>query len=122
MKKIKFLFPILFAIIAFSCEKMEDNYAQYLENVTVYSPRVSNLTAQVGLKTATLMWTNPASPIAKKIFIDYGDQQVTLETMQDSYVLENLEIKAYIVAVYTLDEFGNRSVPEKIQIFPNGEE
>ena len=104
------------------CEKMEDNYSQYLEKEKVYSPKVTNLTAEEGLMEATLFWDNPVGGIARQIKVDYGDSIITSEEMIDSLKLTGLEIKGYDVSVYTLDSFGNVSVPETIQIFPNGEE
>jgi hypothetical protein len=105
----------------FSCTGMDDNYKQYLEKERVYSPKVSKLTAVVGLKTATLKWENPDSDIAKKILIDYQDDSILFESMVDSAVIDQLEIKGYNVSVYTIDAFNNYSIPTTIQIFPNGE-
>lgn len=105
----------------FSCEKMDDNYKEYLDRQKVYSPKINNLSADVGLKTATLYWENPEGEIAKKIFIDYKDDSLKYEQLVDSAVLDNLEIKGYDVSVYTIDAFNNYSVPVTIQIFPNGE-
>ncbi|HYW96198.1 MAG TPA: DUF4998 domain-containing protein [Bacteroidales bacterium] len=115
----KVLISALFLLV--SCNKMDDNYSRYLEIEHVYSPKVTNLIAVEGLREATLYWENPQSDIAKKIFIDYGDDSLLFETMADSAVLTGLEIKGYTVSVYTLDAFDNRSVPETISIFPNGE-
>ena len=104
-----------------SCDSMEDNYKQYLDKERVYSPKISNLTAKVGLKTATLKWDNPNSDIARKILIDYTDSSILFETMVDSVVINDLEIKGYDISVYTIDAFNNYSIPTTIQIFPNGE-
>lgn len=122
MKKLQFIISIVVIFIAFSCEKMDDNYKKYLEENKIYSPKVTNLTADVGLRTATLHWTNPEGDLAKKIFVDYSEDNITIEQMVDSLVLENLEIKTYNISVFTIDAFGNYSVPATIQIFPNGEE
>jgi hypothetical protein len=100
---------------------MDDNYKKYLDIQRVYSPKISNLSAVVGLRTATLKWNNPEGNIAKKILIDYQDDSLKFNTMVDSAFLDNLEIKGYTISVYTLDTFNNYSVPVSIQIFPNGE-
>lgn len=105
-----------------ACDKMEDNYQKYLDMNLIYSPKVSNLRADVGLRQATLMWDNPQGLIAKKILVDYQDDSIRFETMIDSVFLDSLDIKGYRVRIYTLDEFDNRSVPAEIQIFPNGEQ
>ena len=103
------------------CEKMEDNYSDYLDINKVYSPKVMNLDVQSGLRQARLTWENPAGDIAKKIFIDYMDSTLTIDSMITTYRLTGLEIKGYDISVYTLDAFDNLSVPETISVFPNGE-
>lgn len=119
--KLKSLLLIGALLVISACDKMEDNYQKYLDMNLVYSPRVSNLTAEVGLKQAVLRWENPPGEIAKRILVDFQDDSLRFETMVDSAILENLEIKGYRVSVYTIDEFDNYSVPARIQIFPNGE-
>ena len=112
---------LILGLVLGSCSKMEDNYSHYLEDTKVYSPKISSLTAEQGLKTATLSWENPEGDIAKSIFIDYQDDTVLVESMVDTYTINGLEIKGYTVSVYTIDAYGNYSVPTSIQIFPNGE-
>lgn len=121
MKKIKTLIILTLFITVYSCDKMDDNYREYIELQRTYSPKVTNLSAQVGLKTATLTWDNPQGDIAKKIMVDYQDDSLIFETMVDSVFLNDLEIKGYNISVYTIDAFNNYSVPATIQIFPNGE-
>lgn len=123
MKLLKY--TVLIAFVAFAmtdCEKMEDTYAQYLDDEKVYSPRIRNLEKKTGLKELTLFWDNPQGDIAKKIFIDYQDSTITTESMIDSILLSNLEIKGYIISVYTMDAFDNLSVPSTVTAFPNGED
>ncbi|WP_167611543.1 DUF4998 domain-containing protein [Maribellus sediminis] len=122
MKKITKILIAVVAILSISgCSQMDDNYVDYLNMEKVYAPKIGNLKAVVGLKTATLTWDNPEGDIAKKILIDYQDDSLKFESMVDTAVLENLEIKGYHVSVYTIDAFNNYSIPVSIQIFPNGE-
>ncbi len=121
MKNIKLLSILLFTLLFFACDKMEDNYKQYEDMQRLYSPKITNLTATVGLKTATLEWDNPEGDLAKKIVVDFQDDILKFESLVDSVTLENLEIKGYNISVYTIDAFGNYSIPVSIQIFPNGE-
>jgi len=121
MKNIKTVGIILLMITFFACDKMEDNYKQYEDMQRMYSPKISNLSAVVGLKTATLKWDNPQGELAKKILVDYQDDSLRFESLVDSVTIDNLEIKGYDVSVYTIDAFNNYSVPVTIQIFPNGE-
>mgnify|MGYP000737151315 CR=1 FL=1 len=120
-KTIKILIALVAILNISGCSKMDDNYIDYLKMEKVYAPKISNLTAVVGLKTATLTWDNPEGDIAKKILIDYQDDSLKFDSMVDTAVLGNLEIKGYDVSVYTIDAFNNYSIPVTIQIFPNGE-
>lgn len=120
MIRILILGPLLLVLLS-SCDKMEDNYEQYLEKEKIYPPKVMNLVAYEGLREVSLTWDNPSGDLAKKILIDYGDDSLLIETMVDSIHIGDLEIKGYDVSVYTLDEYKNRSVPETTTIFPNGE-
>ncbi len=121
--KIKQFIPLLAFLLLFAaCSKMEDNYQQYLDMNLIYSPKVTHLTATVGLKQAVLRWENPPGDIAKRILVDYQDDSLRFETLVDSVFLDGLEIKGYRVSVYTIDAFNNYSVPAEIQIFPNGEQ
>ncbi|MFT3752130.1 MAG: DUF4998 domain-containing protein [Paludibacter sp.] len=100
---------------------MEDNYKGYLTDVKVYSPRVTDLTVVSGLKEATLSWKNPQGKIAVKNIVKLQDSTIVLNGLVETYKLTNLEIKGYVVSVYTVDKFNNFSVPATASIFPNGE-
>ena len=121
MKKTGILIAVMLTIGLTACDKMDDNYKQYLEMNRVYSPRVTNLTATVGLKQALLEWDNPPGDLATKILVDYQDSTLLFEQMVDSVFLDSLEIKGYTISVFTIDKFDNKSIPASIQIFPNGE-
>jgi hypothetical protein len=121
MKTIKII-SLIFTVLLFSnCEDMDANYKDYLTNVKVYSPRVTDLTVVSGLKEATLFWKNPLGKIAVKNVIKLQDSIIALDGLTETYKLTDLEIKGYQVSVYTLDKFDNYSVPATISIFPNGE-
>ncbi len=121
MKTIK-IFSFLFVALFFAnCEGMDENYKEYLTNVKVYSPRVTNLSVVSGLKEVTLSWKNPQGKIAVKNAIKLQDSTIVLDGLTETYKLTNLEIKGYVVSVYTVDKFDNYSVPATISIFPNGE-
>lgn len=121
MKSIQALLMLVLLTGLISCDSMESNYEAYLDEEINYSPKVQNLRADVGLRTATLHWENPRGDIAKQILIKYDQDSLLFESMVDSATLTNLEIKVYQVHVHTIDDFGNYSVPESLQLFPNGE-
>jgi len=118
VKIISLFFTVLFFV---NCGDMDANYEEYLTNVKVYSPRVTDLTVVSGLKEVTLFWKNPQSKIAVKNIIKLQDSIIVLNVLTETYKLTDLEIKGYQVAVYTLDKYDNYSVPATISIFPNGE-
>jgi len=102
-----------------ACDSMESNYSDYLKEAKQYSPRVINLTANVPENgVVDLFWDNPTSDTAVKILIDTGDDQYQVEEMISTYRLEGLDMKGYTIAVYTIDNTGNYSIPATVQIFP----
>ncbi len=115
------IITILAVLSITACETIEDTYAKYLEDEVVYSPKVRNIRSYPALKEVTLAWDNPSGDVAKKILIDYQDDTLTTETLVDTIIITGLEIKGYTISVYTMDAFGNLSVPESIVVFPNGE-
>lgn len=121
MKALKILSFLVLGLLLCNCDGMDENYQDYLANVKVYSPRVSNLTVVSGLKEVTLSWKNPQGKIAVKNVVKLQDSIIVLDSLVETYKLVNLEIKGYQVSVYTLDKFGNYSVPVSTSIFPNGE-
>ncbi len=121
MKILNIISTLLILALIGSCDKMDDNYKDYLTNVPVYSPRVTDLAAFSGLKEATLTWKNPHGNIAVKNAIRLQDSTIMLDSLVETYRLTNLEIKGYQISVYTIDKFNNYSVPATINIFPNGE-
>lgn len=121
MKTYKIIGFLFIALLFTYCEEMDENYKDYLTNVKVYSPRVTDLTVVSGLKEVTLSWKNPQGKIAVKNVILLQDSTIMLNGLVETYKLTNLEIKGYVVSVYTLDKFDNYSVPATISIFPNGE-
>lgn len=121
MKTIKIIGFLLIAIFFTNCEGIDENYKDYLTNVKVYSPRVTDLTVVSGLKEVTLSWKNPQGKIAVKNIVKLQDSTIILNGLSESYKLTNLEIKGYVVSVYTVDKFDNYSVPATISIFQNGE-
>jgi len=121
MKTLKIIGFLLVALFFGNCDGMDDNYKDYLTDVKVYSPRVTDLTVVSGLREATFSWKNPQGKIAVKNAIKLQDSIIVLNGLTETYKLTNLEIKGYVVSVYTVDKFDNYSVPATISIFPNGE-
>lgn len=120
MKKIIYMAVALLCMLA-SCESMEDNYKEYLENTKQYSPAIRNLKKVESLRTIELMWENPPGDLAEKIQIITGDEgrdPIVIDEMVEYYKLEELEIRGYDISVYTIDKYGNYSIPVSISAFP----
>ena len=120
MKKIICFLTIAFiAVLATtSCKDMDDNYREYLEDVPTYSPPVRNLTAvspEAG--TLTLSWTiDDKSQRAKSIRILVKKTATDIQTFEVpelvmQYTISGLDLQAYDFDVYTIDGFGNLSIP-----------
>lgn len=114
---------ILFVLSLVACDSMDSNYIDYLKDIKQYSPRVTNLKAHVPeVRTVVLTWENPIGDTAVKILIDTGNDSYQIDEMINTYRLENLDIKGYTINVYTIDKYGNKSVPATVQTFPNPRE
>lgn len=98
-----------------ACDNMDALYTQYMQEQT-YSGKISNLQGQSGTGRVVLTWTNPEDQISKKIKIVYGDdkQEKLYETLVDEASIDGLTASAYQFTVYTMDAFGNLSVPVSI--------
>lgn len=98
-----------------SCDNMDALYTQYLQEQN-YSGKISNLQGQSGTGRVILTWTNPVDQISKKIRIVYGDdeQEKVFDTLVDEASIDGLTASAYQFTVYTMDAYGNLSVPVSI--------
>ena len=122
MKKIIPILTIAFTLVA--CDSMDDNYIDYLHNIKVYSPAVMNLRNIDTYRTVELMWDNPQSDIIQHIAItwDAGENDTVVITPEivDYYKIENMEVRGYTISVYTVDKYGNLSIPRSVNAFPSG--
>ncbi|MBQ8096715.1 MAG: hypothetical protein IJ243_06480 [Prevotella sp.] len=120
MKKILYFLTIVViaAVATTSCKDMDDNYKEYLEDIPTYSPPVRNLTAvspEAG--TLTLSWSiDDKSQRAKSIRILVKKTPTDVQTydipeLVMEYTVSGLDLQAYDFDVYTIDSFGNLSIP-----------
>ena len=103
-----------------ACDKMEDNYKQYLGEYN-YSGKIDSLRVYSGFERVVLAWDNPKDQKSKKIRVIYGPDSLVKDYDQlvDSISIDNLnEGTGYEFIVYTLDAYGNLSVPTSITAFP----
>ena len=118
-KTLIYIVASLFVFLG-ACSEMDDNYEDYISH-RMYSPKVENLTAENGYQTCTLRWSNPSGNLAKSIEISYDEEFISFDTMVDSAIISGLEVKGYTMQVFTIDAYGNTSVPAETYVFPNGE-
>ena len=125
-RKYLFLSIILLATIAFvnqSCEGMDDNFRQYLGERN-YSGRVDSLTATPGVNRVVLRWVNPTDQRSRSIRIVYGPDNNVLEfpTLVNEASIEGLtDATGREFTVFTVDAFGNLSVPVSTTAIPVSE-
>lgn len=105
-------------LTATSCSDMDDNYKEYLENIPTYSPAVRNLKAvspEPG--SLTLSWDIvDDTHLIKGIKIVAAKtatsiQEYDIQGAVTSYTVTGLELQGYKFSVYTIDGFGNKSIP-----------
>lgn len=116
MKRIELvLCVLLLALGVSSCSNMDELYKDYLTG-SIYSGKVSDLTATAGNERVLLQWTNPKDQISKRIKVVYGEPEEVIETesLVDELYIENLSMGSYEFTVYTMDEYGNLSIPVSI--------
>ena len=120
MKRLIYLIVISCAVLVSgtSCEDMDHNYREYLDNIPTYSPAVRNLRAvssQPG--NLTLMWdivdeTNLIKSmriVVKKTATD--KRTIEIPQVVTEYTVTDLELQGYEFEVYTIDGYGNLSIP-----------
>ena len=112
------------ALMLAACDSMDSNYIDYLHNIKVYSPAITNLQHIDTYRMVALKWDNPQNDIIEHIKItwDIGEKDTAVITpgIVDFYLMEDLEIRGYTISVYTIDKYGNLSVPSTVNAFPSG--
>ena len=120
MKRLIYIIAIgcMALITATSCQDMEDNYKEYLDNIPTYAPAVRNLRAvspEPG--NLTLMWDivddthliKSMRIVVKKTATD--KRTIEIPEVVTEYTVTDLELQGYEFEVFTIDNFGNLSIP-----------
>lgn len=116
-------FAALLMVVMASCSKMEDNYQEYLDRKTTYSPAVSNVSAESPeLGSLTLSWDLPESERVKSLEIvcieSSTKQDTTKLDLVTSHTFTGLQSQQYTFHLYTRDKFGNFSIPVIVSYLP----
>jgi len=105
---------------------MYDNIEQY-SGENVYSGKFDTIIGRVGFERVEIdlmkVGRIPASQIklgkAMKTIVEYDDKVITIDTLASWLNIKDLKVsKLYRFRVYSVDEFGNRSVPQQIALIP----
>jgi hypothetical protein len=105
-------------VTATSCKDMDDNYKEYLDNIPTYAPAVRNLrAASQEPGSLTLMWDivddthliKTMRIVVKKTASDI--RSIDIPEVVTEYTVTDLELQGYEFEVYTIDGFGNLSIP-----------
>ncbi len=125
--KYRNLIILLLAFTIFSCDKMEDNYSQYLEGGEInYSSKPLNLMGQAGFKRIQLSWDLTTVNNVKEAIIAFNDQEikVPVSSAQNNsvrYIVNNLEEGIYDFEVYTISNSENKSLISSAIVSSYGE-
>ena len=120
MKRLIYLIAIscLVLISSASCEDMDSNYKEYLDNIPTYSPAVRNLRAESPQPgDLKLMWDivdethliKSMRIVVKKTATDM--RTIEIPEVVTEYTVTGLELQGYEFEVFTIDGYGNLSIP-----------
>jgi len=126
MKK-NIIFLILCAVVSFwSCGDMHEKTKEYWGEV-VYPGRFDTIIGKIGFERVEIDLVKagriPASQIkmgkAKKTVVEYDGKELVIDTLASWVNVTGLkQSKIYRFVVYTIDDFGNKSVPQEIALIP----
>lgn len=125
MKKLIFL--IFLVACLGSCKRQFDIIGDYVNEEIIYPGRFDTIIARVGVERVELDLLKagrlPASQIrlgkAKNTVVEYDDVKLVYDSVCSWVNIKNLsQPKMYRFTVYTTDENGNKSVPQKIAVKP----
>jgi len=126
MRNIILLSLFVFAAFMWSCEGMYEKQEQY-EGEIVYPAKYDTIIGHIGFERVEIDLMKagriPSSQIklgkAKQTRIEYDDEVITIDSLVSWVNITGLtQSKLYRFKVYTIDEFGNESVPLEIALIP----
>lgn len=114
---------LLFASMVTGCGDMYE-LQRIHEGEIIYSGRVADTTVRTyaGFERVALAWNNPKDAISKKTYITYkglSEHELEFETLIDTLVIDGLKDgTGYDFTIYTVNAYGNLSVPTKVNVLP----
>lgn len=126
MRKIIALSLVVFAAFLWSCDDMYEKQEKY-EGEIVYPARYDTIIGHIGFERVEIDLLKagriPSSKInlgkAKKTRIEYDDQVIEIDSLVSYVNITGLkQSKLYRFTIFTIDQYGNESVPQEIALIP----
>jgi hypothetical protein len=126
MRNILLFALMVLSTLMWSCEDMYEKHAKY-EGEIVYPAKFDTIIGAVGferveldlLKAGRISSDEIQLGKASKTRIEYGDTALVIDSLVSFVNVTNLtESKLYRFKAYTLDQYGNKSVPQEIALIP----
>lgn len=120
------LLMIVSTVLLWSCDDMYEKQSEF-EGEIVYPAKFDTIIGKIGFERVEIDLLKagriPASQIkmgkAKKTVIEYDDEVITIDTLASWVNITGLtQSKLYRFQIYSIDEFGNKSVPQEIALIP----
>lgn len=117
---------VVFAAFLWSCDDMYEKQEKY-EGEIVYPARYDTIIGHIGFERVEIDLLKagrlPSSEInlgkAKKTRIEYDDQVIEIDSLVSFVNITGLtQSKLYRFIIYTIDQYGNESVPQEIALIP----
>lgn len=124
--KFLLLFLVIGIVTVTACSKMDENYKKYAGE-TVYPGKFDTIVGRVGyerleidlMKAGRIRASDIKLGKAVKTVVEYDGKTVTIDTLASWLNITNLtEPKLYRIKAYTMDDAGNKSVPQEIALIP----
>ncbi len=125
MRNILLLFIVCTALL-WSCESMYDKQEQF-EGEIIYPAKYDTVIGYIGYERVEIDLLKagrvPSERInlgkAQKTRIEYDDQVITIDSLVSYVNITGLtQSKLYRFKIYTIDQYGNESVPQEIALIP----
>ena len=118
---------IVLAVLAVSCEKLEDTYSDYAgDGVVRYLGKPSDISVSSGWKRLVVKWTNSVDPAIVNIKVQWNLDGVSKDTLLakdvSEFSIENLEDGNYEIFVAGVDKNGSTSLSSSLYARPYTEE
>lgn len=126
MRNILMFIVIASTALLWSCDGMYDKQKDF-EGEIVYPAKFDTIVGRIGYERVEIDLLKagriPASQIkmgkAKKTVVEYDNEEVVIDSLASWVNITGLDqSKLYRFKVYTIDEFGNKSVPQEIALIP----